>query len=153
DFPPLDPDITRAWTLPSRFYSDPGVFAILKDRVFARSWQFVGDLDLVKVPGQVFPFTLLEGCLDEPLLLTRDMDDRVHCLTNVCTHRGRVLVESPARERTLTCRYHGRRFNLDGTFKFMPEFEGTKDFPSPSDNLRPVPFGTWRKFIFASLDP
>lgn len=151
--PTLDPDITRAWTLPSRFYADPGVHSLIREKVFARSWQFVGDLDLVKVPGQVHPFTLLEGTLDEPLILTRDMDDRVHCLSNVCTHRGTVLVEAPLRERTLTCRYHGRRFALDGTFKFMPEFEAASGFPTPADNLRPVPFGTWRKFVFASLDP
>jgi len=149
----VDPDISRAWTLPSRFYAEPGILALLREKVFARSWQFVGDTDLVKVPGQVYPFTMLEGCLDEPLMLTRDMDDKVHCLTNVCTHRGTVLVEGPARERTLTCRYHGRRFNLDGTFKFMPEFEGTKDFPSESDNLKRVPFAAWKKFVFASLEP
>jgi len=153
DLPSPDPDISRAWTLPSRFYADPGVFSLLKEKVLARSWQFVGDLDLVKTPGQAHPFTLLEGCLDEPLLLTRDMDDRVHCLTNVCTHRGTVLVESPTRERTLTCRYHGRRFGLDGAFKSMPEFEGTRDFPSESDSLKKVPFATWKKFVFASLDP
>ncbi len=149
----VDPDISRAWTLPSRFYTDPGVHELLREKVFARSWQFVGDTGVVKVPGQVHPFTLLEGYLDEPLLLSRDMDDRVHCLTNVCTHRGTVLVESPTRERTLTCRYHGRRFNLDGTFKFMPEFEGTKDFPSGADDLKKVPFAMWKNFVFASLNP
>ena len=39
----IDKDIRRASTLPARVYSDPEYFEIQKDRVFARSWQWVGD--------------------------------------------------------------------------------------------------------------
>src|SRR5436305_328292 len=87
----INPDIREAETLPARVYSDPEIHARAKERVFARSWQVVGDLGMVKAPGQVHPVTLLEGMLDEPLLLTRDHEDRVHCLSNVCTHRGTIL--------------------------------------------------------------
>jgi choline monooxygenase len=155
----IDPDIARASTLPARAYSDPEVLALARERVFAPSWQFVGDTDDIRVPGQVKPFTLLEGCLDEPLLFTRDFDDRPHCLSNVCTHRGTILCEKGRRdegggfERTLTCRYHGRRFELDGRMKFMPEFAGVAGFPSEKDNLARVPFGQWGKWLFASLAP
>jgi choline monooxygenase len=107
----------------------------------------------VKVPGQAHPFTLLEGALDEPLLLTRDADDGLHCLSNVCTHRGNLVVDAPAVERELRCRYHGRRFGLDGRFLSMPEFDGAEGFPSPADALPRVPFGAWEKFLFVSLDP
>ncbi|GJQ30490.1 MAG: choline monooxygenase [Phycisphaerae bacterium] len=110
------------------------------------------------MPGQVKPFTLLEGCLDEPLLLTRDFDDQIHCMSNVCTHRGTILCEKGrgeggGHERTLTCRYHGRRFGLDGAFKFMPEFKGVEGFPCEKDNLAKVPWGQWGKWLFASLAP
>ena len=149
----IDPDIRLAETLPARAYSDPAVFAACRKRVFAPSWQFVGDTDLVKVPGQVHPLTLLEGMLSEPLLLTRDQADRVHCLSNVCTHRGTVLCHGPGHEKTLTCRYHGRKFDLDGTFRHMPEFQGAAGFPSERDNLPRVPQGAWGKFLFASLRP
>src|SRR5579884_4290203 len=125
----IHPDIRQATTLPSRVYTDPQIFAAARERVFARSWQFVADTEKVKVPGQVYPFTLLEGCLDEPLLLTRDTGDRLHC------------------------RYHGRRFGLDGTFQQMPEFEGVAGFPSEADNLPRAPFGSWGPFLFASVDP
>ena len=149
----VDEDIRRASTLPAWIYSDSAVFARARERVFARSWQLVGDTDRLRSPGQVFPFALLEGCLDEPLLLTRDRDDRLHCLSNVCTHRGNLVVESPGIEAQLRCRYHGRRFALDGHFHSMPEFDETAGFPSPADDLPPVPFDTWEKFVFAALDP
>jgi len=84
----IDPDIRLARTPPAAFYTDPAVFEQMKRRAFARSWQIVADADVVKAPGNVWPCAFLEGALDDPLLLTRDYDDRVHCLANVCTHRG-----------------------------------------------------------------
>ena len=147
-------DIRRARTMPAWVYSDPGIFAAARERVFARSWQFAADLDRVKVPGQVHPFLLLEGALDEPLLLSRDREDRLHCLSNVCTHRGTLVCEGDAvMAAQLRCRYHGRRFHLDGRFHSMPEFEQAEGFPSPADDLPRVPFGQWEKFAFASLAP
>lgn len=149
----IDPDIRRAHTLPAWIYSDPSVHAAARERVFARSWQFAADASRVKVPGQVHPFLLLEGCLDEPVVLTRDRGDRVHCLSNVCTHRGTLVCEGDAVESVLRCRYHGRRFALDGRFQSMPEFEQAEGFPSPADDLPRIAFGAWRSFLFASLSP
>src|SRR5438876_2336639 len=149
----VDPDIRRAHPPPGWMYSDPAVLTAARELVFAPSWQLVADTSRIKVPGQVYPFTLLEGLLDEPLLLTRDREDRVHCLSNVCTHRGTCVVEGAGVENVLRCRYHGRRFGLDGRFQFMPEFEGVADFPSPEDDLPRVPFGSFGPFLFAALAP
>jgi choline monooxygenase len=149
----VDEDIRKASTLPAWVYSDPEFYARTRERVFARSWQLVGDTDRLRAPGQVCPVTLLEGCVNEPLLLTRDRDDRLHCLSNVCTHRGNLVVECEGVEQQLRCRYHGRRFGLDGKFQFMPEFEETEGFPSQRDDLPRVAFGAFEKFVFAALDP
>ncbi|HUP01403.1 MAG TPA: aromatic ring-hydroxylating dioxygenase subunit alpha [Gemmatimonadota bacterium] len=149
----VDEDIRRARTLPAWFYADRETFELARERVFARSWQLVADTDRVRVPGQVWPFSLLEGFLDEPLVLTRDADDRVHCLSNVCTHRANRVVDSEGFEKSLRCRYHGRRFGLDGRFQAMPEFEQAVDFPSPADDLPRVPLERWGRLLFAALDP
>jgi choline monooxygenase len=150
----IDADIRRASTLPAWVYSDADTHRHARERVFAKSWQFVADTDQVKVPGQVHPFTMLEGTLDEPLLFSRDRDDRLHCLSNVCTHRGTVVCEGDGvMTQHLRCRYHGRRFHLDGRFHSMPEFESTEGFPSPADDLPRVAFGGWEKLLFAALDP
>jgi choline monooxygenase len=149
----IDPDIARASTPPARLYTDPDLHAGIREQVFERSWQLVGHGADVRVPGQVSPFTLLEGCLDEPLILVRDRDDRLHCLSNVCTHRGNLVCESGGVESTLRCRYHGRRFALDGTFVSMPEFEGVVGFPSRADDLPRAPIAQWGPFVFVSLRP
>ena len=149
----IDPDIRVAQTLPARVYADPALFDTQRERVFARTWHYAGYDDQVKVAGQVFPFTLLPGALDEPLLLTRDAEDRLHCLSNVCTHRGTVVVEGAGHAQQLRCRYHGRRFTLDGRFHSMPEFEGAVGFPSPADDLPRVPLGVWQRFFLVALAP
>ena len=149
----IDADIRVARTLPGRVYSDPELFRMQRDRIFARTWHYAAHDDVVKVAGQVYPFTLVPGALDEPLLLTRDQADAIHCLSNVCTHRGTLVVEGPSHEQQLRCRYHGRRFTLDGKFHSMPEFEGTRDFPSPADDLRAVALERFERFLMVALDP
>jgi phenylpropionate dioxygenase-like ring-hydroxylating dioxygenase large terminal subunit len=149
----IDADIRVARTLPARVYSDPEIFRLQRERVFARSWQYAGHADLIKVAGQVYPFTLLPGMLDEPLVLTRDGSDRIHCLSNVCTHRGTLVVEGAGVEQQLRCRYHGRRFALDGRFHSMPEFEQTANFPAKTDDLAEVPLGFWERFLLVALAP
>jgi len=150
---PIDPDIRRARTLPSRFYHDPEIYRAETERVFARSWQYVGDVSRLRAPGHVLPVTLLEGCLDEPLVLTHAEDGQTHCLSNVCTHRGTIVVEGEGHLQTLRCRYHGRRFGLDGSFRFMPEFDDVEAFPSPSDDLPSLPLRSWGPLHFSSIDP
>lgn len=149
----IDPDIRNAQTPPAAFYTDLSIFSLMKQRAFARSWQLVADSDALKAPGSVYPCSFLDGAVDEPILLTRDFDDTVHCMANVCTHRGNLVCEGAGNERHLRCRYHGRRFELSGKFHSMPEFEGVTNFPSPADDLPPVPLAKWARFLFASLDP
>ena len=149
----IDEDIRTSSTLPAAVYSDPRYFALQKERVFARSWQYATDSARVKAPGHVLPFTLLDGCLDEPLVITSDENAELRCLSNVCTHRGAIVVEGEGHLRGLRCRYHGRRFELDGTFASMPEFDDTANFPSAADSLPELKLHKWGPLLFTSLSP
>jgi choline monooxygenase len=149
----LNPDITSAATLPSDFYTDPNYYELSKEKIFARTWQFCLPAEELRVAGQVVPYTLLPGMLDEPLLFVRDEHEHLHCLSNVCTHRGNLLVDGPCIAQQLRCRYHGRRFKLCGDFVHMPEFEQAKNFPSAADNLPQIPFAQYGNFLFASIAP
>ena len=149
----IDPDITKAETPPGWLYTDPEITQRLTDRVLARSWRPVAHDSDLRVPGSTLPLTFLEGCLNEPLVLTRDWQDQIHCLSNVCTHRAMTLVEHAGCEKKLTCRYHGRQFDMDGVFRSMPEFKACQHFPRPDDNLRQIPCAAWQGLRFASLDP
>lgn len=149
----VDPDITRAATLPKAFYLDPSLYALARERIFARTWQWIGDLADVAAPGSLSPRELLPGLLDEPLLLARDLAGTLRCLSNVCTHRGNLLVQAPCRGDQIRCGYHSRRFDLAGRMTFMPAFEQARDFPSARDHLPEVPFGAFAGQGFASVSP
>jgi choline monooxygenase len=148
----IDPDIRRARSLPPSAYGDAALFARLRERVFARSWQWCPEAAAVPRDGDAAPFTLLPGCLDEPLVATRARGV-VGVLSNVCTHRGHPVVACAANAASLRCRYHGRRFGLDGRFLSMPEFGGAAGFPSTDDDLAAVALARWGPLDFVSLSP
>ena len=80
-------DIEKAYTLPAEFYRSSTIFEEVKEKIFTRQWLYVADLSEIPDPGQYVPFTLLEGVLDEPLVLTHDREGHLRCLSNVCTHQ------------------------------------------------------------------
>ena len=149
----IQTDISKAETLPASFYRDKDVFESLKEMVFLKSWQWIGDENLVKLPQSVHPFVLLDGYLTEPLLITKQADETISCLSNVCTHRGNLVALNPGKSKKLICSYHGRRFGLDGSYESMPEFEEAEDFPRPCDNLHKFPIEKWGPLLFAGLNP
>jgi choline monooxygenase len=102
-------------------------------------------------PGSYHPVTLLEDYVHEPVLLTRDKSGVIHCMSNVCTHRGNLLAWQAGKSSQLRCRYHGRTFQLDGTFTFMPEFKDVQDFPAPCDHLHRLPLFQWGPLLFAQI--
>jgi len=148
----VDQDITQAKTISTDFYLNESFFQQSKEKIFANSWQLIGDTDGVKEKGWVTPVNLLENFMDEPLILSKDKNDNLHCLSNVCTHRGNLIVERPCKLNDIRCKYHGRRFQLDGKFASMPEFKEVKNFPTPADDLHQLPLHTWGKWLFTSLN-
>ncbi|NNL08991.1 MAG: Rieske 2Fe-2S domain-containing protein [Croceitalea sp.] len=149
----IDPDITKAETLPASFYRDTQVFEALKEKIFYKTWQWLGHENQVNNPKDVQPLLLLDGFLTEPLLITRGLDGQLHCLSNVCTHRGNLVVEEKGNHKKLICAYHGRRFDLCGAFEHMPEFKEAKSFPRKCDDLPQFSLRQLGPLLFAGLDP
>lgn len=145
----VDPDIRKAKTLASEFYTDPQFFELSKEKIFVHSWHLLGHtLSLTDLT----PIELLPDFLSEPLLIAK-YGDEIRCLSNVCTHRGKLLVEKPCEANLIRCGYHGRRFTLDGKFLSMPEFEGVENFPCDDDDLTQLQIADHHGFQFTSIDP
>lgn len=144
--------IEKAETLPATFYQSDDVFSDLKEKIFLKTWQYIGDVNEIRLQNQLTPISPLEHFLDEPMLLTRDASDSLNCLSNVCTHRGNVMVSDSVAAKNILCKYHGRKFDLDGSFKSMPEFEQVQDFPRPCDDLHKFPLLEWGPLLFSGFD-
>ena len=132
-------------------FDGQAAYALARERIFARTWQWIGDLADVAAPGALSPRELLPGLLDEPLLLARDAAGTLRCLSNVCTHRGNILVKAACKADQIRCGYHSRRFDLAGRMMFIPAFEHARDFPSRRDDLPELPLGSWGPLGFVSL--
>ena len=142
-------DIRKAQTLPSRYYTDEGLFSELL-ATFSGSWHYAGHESQL-AETNVLPLDHMGALVGEPMLMTTD--GGVRCISNVCTHRGMLISSVPCSAQTLRCPYHGRTFGLDGCFRNMPEFEGVEGFPSPSDDLAPFPIHRWKGIVFTGTDP
>jgi choline monooxygenase len=146
-------DISLASTLPSSFYRDSTNFLQYSDKLISSSWQFIGDKDIFEGDKNLTPIAFYDGLLNEPLLLTKEQNGDIKCLSNVCTHRGNLLINKASKSKTLLCGYHGRRFNLKGEFEFMPEFDNADEFPRACDDLHKVGLEQWNQFLFVGLEP
>ena len=151
--PEISNDVASSSTLPGSFYRDPDIFEAQKESIFARSWQFIADSSQVDKDNTQLPITVLEGCLDEPLLLTNSQSDGLSLLSNVCTHRGSILVDEKRVSSKISCRYHGRCFSMAGDYISAPGFEKACDFPSKSDDLPSLSLERFGNFLFASINP
>ena len=149
----INSDIRKAETLSSSFYTSEQSYKESIENIFVHSWQYIGDrVQLLKAPENVFPVTLLEKSVDEPLILETS-NDQIRCMSNVCTHRGFQIVHHPARMKKIVCGYHGRRFDLEGHVEFMPEFKEAIDFPRPCDHLKQLKVDRWKRFVFTGVNP
>ncbi len=145
----IDADIANAWSLPARFYIDPGVFAEEKERIFRRTWQVVGHRNQVAQPGDYFTVDLL----GEPLLLVRGAKGELRGFYNVCRHRAGPPAEGCGSRKLFRCGYHGWTYDLEGKLISAPEFEGVQDFDPSDFTLAPVRAEEWFNLIFVNLDP
>lgn len=149
----INKNIKKASTLPGTFYSTKKAFNQSK-KIFENTWQFITDDSKFNRESNTFPFYFLEKYIDEPLVLINDQKQKINCFSNVCTHRGNILIENRGlAKKNILCRYHGRKFSLDGKCIFMPKFESVVGYPCKSDDLTNIPISKWRQFIFCSLSP
>jgi choline monooxygenase len=148
----IDPDIRIASTPNGELYLSESHYRLITDRVFAKSWQYIGDRTQFAEKGYLHPIMLMPGCLDEPLILSVQ-EDTTQLMSNVCTHRGFVLLSEKIKSQVIRCKYHGRCFHPDGTFMSMPEFEEAKNFPTRMDDLARAQVSVWKGLYFASLFP
>tara|TARA_B100000965_G_scaffold50578_2_gene37312 strand:+ start:27788 stop:28858 length:1071 start_codon:yes stop_codon:yes gene_type:complete len=145
----IDPDIRKAQTLPSSYYTDPGKFSEIKLR-FRRYWHFAAHKNQL-LEKSAIELKHLENLIGEPMMMTDE--DEIRCISNVCTHRGMLVVNDYCSRTSLQCPYHGRTFSLDGSMRAMPEFEEVEDFPTKKDDLRGFPVLNWKGLIFSGINP
>ncbi len=147
-------DTAHANGLPNDVYTDPEFLRTERDRVFATTWTALGFGHDIPEKGDVYPLELL----GVPLILLRDRQGQVRVFHNVCSHRGRQLVDQPTRvEAGLRCQYHSWHYGLDGSLKGTPHIGGMNchsctGFDKSQHGLKEVRSAVWCDIVFVNLD-
>lgn len=136
-------------TLERRWCVSPEVFALERERIFARSWCFAARAEQLAEPGDY----VLAEIAGESLIVTRAGSGRIRAFFNVCRHRGTRLCTAAAGRfaGSIQCPYHAWTYDLDGALlaaRNMSEVPGFEraDFP-----LREAATAVADGFVFVNI--
>src|SRR5262245_51519640 len=144
-------ELVDGYRIAPRVYADPELFELEMERLFARTWLFVGHECQVREPGDFFTTRL--GRQD--VIVVRAHDRRIHVLHNRCTHRGPHVCGQPSGHVSrFVCPYHAWSYRLDGTLIGIPLAEEyPASFAKSEHSLgRVAAVAMYRGFIFARLE-
>ena len=100
-----------------RIFIDQAIYDEEMAKIFGRAWLMLGHESLVPKVNDFFHTYMGE----DPVILTRDSQGRLHALLNMCRHRGnRVVRCDDGNARHFMCTYHGWTYTNDGTLEYVP---------------------------------
>lgn len=146
---PLSDDAELSYTLPSRYYTDPAIYELEKEKIFARSWVFLCHVSQVAEPGAYVAGEIA----DQPVFVVRDRKGDLRGYHNVCQHRAHELVQgSGTLKAAITCPYHAWAYGLDGSLRTARNCENVKGFDKADFGLKSVRIEELCGLIFVNLD-
>ena len=125
------PEALRALVQDDRVHRDlylsEELFALEQERLFARTWLYVGHASQTPNPGDYWSLDLA----GRPVMMVRQPDGAVRMFYNRCAHKGTRLVteESGNTGKFFRCPYHAWTYKLDGKLLAIPlksGYEGTR---------------------------
>jgi carnitine monooxygenase subunit len=140
--------VVETRTLPWGWYTDPAVLQLERERIFRRSWQYVGHAGDVPEPASFFATSV--G--DVPVVVVRDREDDLRAFLNVCRHRGSIVCEGSGRRETLQCPYHAWTYGLDGRLITAPRAKREGGIETAELGLVPLRLETWGPLLFVNAD-
>jgi phenylpropionate dioxygenase-like ring-hydroxylating dioxygenase large terminal subunit len=145
------PALIRPDRVHSSLYTDPRVFADELDRIWYRTWVYMGHESEVPQPGDY----VRKNIGPQDLVLTRDSDGAVHLLVNRCAHRGNlVCADQQGNSSSFRCPYHGWTYRNDGELLGYPYRDGYGGRGKLDLKMAALPrTASYRGFVFGSFAP
>jgi choline monooxygenase len=146
DYKPTS-DVSRASTIPRRWYVDASFHHAERSKIFGRTWNAVARLSELTRPGDYIAAEVQQ----EPIVITRTSEGKLRAFSNVCRHRAHPVATGKGNRKSLQCRYHGWTYGLDGRLLAAPEFEGVQDWSRPQVCLPELRVENWGPYVFVNL--
>jgi phenylpropionate dioxygenase-like ring-hydroxylating dioxygenase large terminal subunit len=121
------------------------------ERIFARSWLFVGHESQIPEPGDY----MLSRMSEESVIFNRDRHGKLHVFLNNCRHRGmRVCRYDKGNSTKFACPFHAWVFSDEGKLIGVPKLQGgyRNELERSQWGLIEARVYSYRGFVFACWD-
>ena len=144
-----DPDLGWA-RIPKERYTSTEFMQLEWDRMWTKVWLLGGRASDIPEAGDYIATEIGR----ESVILIRQHDGTVRGFYNVCLHRGnRMRPEGVSSMESLKCQYHHWEYDLDGSFKRIPDLDTFPQGAPPCRGLKEIACDTWGSFVWFSLNP
>lgn len=157
----VDPPLDRRWPVsltrvPYWVFQDEDVYRAELDRLFhGPYWSYLCLEAELAEPGD-FCTTFIG---EQPVLITRDVDNEIYAFENRCAHRGSLIAMADhGHTREFTCAYHAWTYNLQGDLTTVAFAEGINgkggmppDFCVANHGPRKLRLATVHGLVFGTL--
>jgi len=133
--------------LPNASYREQSWQQAELDRIWHNDWVFAATVDVVAEPGDQYP--VMVG--HQPVLLVRSQDGALTALSNLCAHRGTLLVDEAANAKRIQCPYHAWTYTDSGELLSVP-FSPKGEVDKQAHCLPSYRVEEWHGLIFVSLN-
>ena len=131
-------------------YTDPDVFERELERIWYRTWVFVGHESEVPQSNDY----VRKSIGPQQVIMSRDRSGQIHLLLNRCSHRANLVCDAnQGNSSAFRCPYHGWTFSNDGRLLGYPFNSGYGGRALKSElGLGRVPrVAEYRGFVFGSF--
>jgi phenylpropionate dioxygenase-like ring-hydroxylating dioxygenase large terminal subunit len=150
-------DLAEPLTFPVEAYVSAEYARAEGDRLWSKVWQHAGRVEEIPNVGDYLTYDI--GA--DSIVVVRSAPDTLKAFHNVCSHRGRRLVDAPpgahcaqGHKQGFVCGFHGWRYDLDGKCVFKLDESDWKGALTPErTRLNEVKVDTWGGWIFINMDP
>lgn len=139
--------VGEAEALPFGSYHNIEAFEAEKRRLFNRDWVFICFEADVPNPGDYHAVKIA----DEPVVVIRGKDGELRALSNVCRHRGAVLLKGNGNTKRVVCPYHAWTYSDQGVLKGVP-YSGDVKVNKHDHCLPQFKLESWFGLVFVSLN-
>jgi len=128
-----------------------------RDKLWRKVWLQVGRMEEIPEVGNYLTYQIL----DDSILIVRSAPDTIKAYYNVCSHRGRRLIDTPSgahhahgKQLKFVCGFHAWTYNLDGQCTYIMDKENWQGaLTEERTRLGKVKLDTWGGWIWINLDP
>ncbi len=106
----------EAEALPFASYRNPELLGLEQREIFERDWVFVCTEADLRERGDYQALVIA----DEPVVVLRGKDGKLRALSNVCRHRGAVMLRGGGNAKRIVCPFHAWTYEDTGALRGVP---------------------------------